>query len=182
MPVQFNHQRLAEAHDFQVALALRIEIRPALASAHRQAGQSVLEALLETQELQDAQRHVGMESQPAFVGTDGVVELDSPGAIGADVACVVLPADPEDDDPVGLGHAFQDAGVFVLLVVKHKRHQRDDHFIDGLMKLRLAGVPLFKASHERLDFGLNGFRCRHDATPCCPAVKETVGAIIHKPS
>src|ERR1019366_6506286 len=44
---QFGHEALAEAHHFVVALALGIEIGAALAAAHGQRGQRVLEDLLE---------------------------------------------------------------------------------------------------------------------------------------
>ncbi len=51
---QLGHEGLAEAHDFGVALALGVEVGAALAAAHGQGGQRVLEGLLEGQELQDA--------------------------------------------------------------------------------------------------------------------------------
>ena len=47
VPVQLAHEALAEAHDLVVALALRVEVAAALAAAHRQRGQAVLEDLLE---------------------------------------------------------------------------------------------------------------------------------------
>ena len=56
MAVELGHEALAEAHDLVVALALGIEIGAALAAAHRQAGQRVLEGLLEGEELEDRSR------------------------------------------------------------------------------------------------------------------------------
>ena len=54
--VELGHEALAEAHDLVDALALGIEVGAALAAAHRQAGQRVLEGLLEGEELQDRSR------------------------------------------------------------------------------------------------------------------------------
>ena len=54
MAIQFGHEGLAEAHHFVIGLALGIEVGAALAAAHRQPGQAVLEGLLEGQELQHA--------------------------------------------------------------------------------------------------------------------------------
>ena len=42
--VQLGHKALAEAHNLGVALALGVKVRAALAAAHGQAGQAVLEA------------------------------------------------------------------------------------------------------------------------------------------
>ena len=56
MAVELGHEALAEAHDLAVALALGIEVGAALAAAHRQAGQRVLEGLLEGEELEDRSR------------------------------------------------------------------------------------------------------------------------------
>src|ERR1700681_4230516 len=50
VPRQFGHEALAEAHHFVVALALGIEIAPALAAAHGQRGERILEDLFERQE------------------------------------------------------------------------------------------------------------------------------------
>ena len=44
---------------------LGVEVAAALAAAHGQRGQRVLEDLLEAQELDDAQRHARVEAQPA---------------------------------------------------------------------------------------------------------------------
>src|SRR3546814_4718363 len=38
--IEFGHEALAKAHDLAHALALGVEVRPALAAAHRQAGRS----------------------------------------------------------------------------------------------------------------------------------------------
>jgi hypothetical protein len=89
---ELGHERLAEAHDLAVALALGVEVRPALAGAHRQAGQAVLEGLLEREELEHALRHRRVEPQAALVRADAVRVLDAVAAVDLDLALVVLPA------------------------------------------------------------------------------------------
>ena len=49
---KLKHESLAETHNLSVALANGIEVRATLATAHRQSSKSVLESLLETEELQ----------------------------------------------------------------------------------------------------------------------------------
>ena len=49
---ELKHEGLAETHDFSVALANGVEVRATLTTAHGQRGQSILEGLLETEELQ----------------------------------------------------------------------------------------------------------------------------------
>src|SRR5690606_13988186 len=46
VPVQLRHERLAEPHDLRVAAPVRVEVATALAAAHAEAGQRVLEGLL----------------------------------------------------------------------------------------------------------------------------------------
>ena len=86
MAVQLGHKTLAEAHDFHVALAVGVKVRAALAAAHGQGGQAVLEGLLKAQKLQDALVDRGMEAQAALVGADGAVELDAVAAVHLDLA------------------------------------------------------------------------------------------------
>ena len=74
---ELGHEALAEAHDFAVALALRVEVRAALAAAHGKRGEGVLEDLLEGEELEHAEVDARMEAQAALVGADGAVHLDA---------------------------------------------------------------------------------------------------------
>ena len=100
--VQLAHESLAEAHHFHVRFALGIEVRTALAAAHRERGQRVFEDLLKAQELDDPQVNRRVEAQAALVGADGVVELDAEAAVYLDIAVVVHPGHPEQDGPVGM--------------------------------------------------------------------------------
>src|SRR5439155_12664092 len=77
VPLQLGHERLAEPHDLAVALSVRVEVRAALASAHGERGQRILEHLLEGEELQQAQIDGWMEPEAALVRADGAVHLDS---------------------------------------------------------------------------------------------------------
>ena len=137
---EFGHEALAEAHDFVVALALGIEVGAALAAAHGQRGQRVLEDLLEGQELQDAEVDRGMEAQAALVGADGAVHLDAEAAIDLDVALVVKPGDAEHEDALGFGDALKNPRRDVFRMSLQHEAQRVDHFLYGLVKFRLGRV------------------------------------------
>ena len=49
---EFEHESLAETHDFSVGFSNRVEVRTAFRATHRESGQSVFESLLETEEFQ----------------------------------------------------------------------------------------------------------------------------------
>ena len=150
---QLAHERLAEAHHFVVALALRIEVRAPLGAAHGQRGQAVLEDLLEGEELQHAQGDRGMEAQPALVRADGAVHLDAVAAVDVDLAAIVDPGDAEHDDPLRLHHPLQDLRLAIGLVGLNDGEDRLDDFADRLMELRLAGVPGHHVGHELIHGG-----------------------------
>ncbi len=59
---ELGHEALAELHHFHVALAVRIEVGAALAAAHGKGGERVLEDLLESQELEEAEVDRGVEA------------------------------------------------------------------------------------------------------------------------
>ena len=72
---QLGDKGLAETHDLSVGLALRVEVGTALAAAHRQAGQAVLEALLKAEELNDGSVNRRMEAQAALVGALSLIHI-----------------------------------------------------------------------------------------------------------
>ncbi len=103
VPVQFGHEGLAEPHDLGVRPAVRVEVAAALAAADPEAGQGVLEDLLEAEELHHTDVHRRVEAQAPLVRAERTVELDAVAAVDVDPAPVVLPRDAEDDLPFGLG-------------------------------------------------------------------------------
>ena len=136
---EFEHESLTETHHFGVRLATGAEVRAALAAAHRQRGQRVLEGLLESEELQDAEVHTLVETDAALVRADGVVVLHTVAHIGLHVALVVGPRDAELIHAIGNAETFDEVhlielGVFVVLFFDSAKH-----FFDRLMVLRLAG-------------------------------------------
>ncbi len=147
---QLGHEALAEAHDLVVGLALGVEVRTALAAAHGEGGQGVLEDLLESEELEDPEIDGGVEAETALVGTDGRVELDAETAIDLDLAAVVHPRHAEHEDPLRLDDAFEDPMVEVFRVALEHRHQRLDDLLDGLVELRFTRVLGDHPPHELL--------------------------------
>ncbi len=146
--VQLGHERLAESHHLVVGLALGVEVGAALRTTHRQTRQTVLERLLEGEELQHALGHRRVEPESALVRPDRVVVLHSPAALHADVAVVVLPADPEADDTIGLGDAPEDLVLVVLGLVCDELEDVLGNLADGLDELGLAGVSTIHPVHE----------------------------------
>src|SRR5208283_5709211 len=159
---QFGHEALAEAHDFVVTLALGIEIRSALAAAHGQRGQRVLEDLLEGEELQDAEIDRGMETQAALVGADGAVHLNAEAAIDLDVALVVKPRHAEHKDALGFHNPLQDSGRDVFRMSLENEAQRVEHFLYRLVKFWLGGILRLHQGHNIVGViarSLNRGRC-----------------------
>src|SRR3546814_10722715 len=66
-------------------------------------GQRVLERLLEREEFEHAFGDARVKADSALVRPDGIVVLDPPAALDADIALVILPTDAKGHDPVGLG-------------------------------------------------------------------------------
>ena len=143
--VQLGHEALAEPHDLHIALALGVKVGTALAAAHGQGGQAVLEDLLKAQEFQDALVDRGMEPQAALVGADGAVELHAVAAVDLHLALVVHPGHTEGDDPLGLHQPLDQAGFLVFGVLFHQGLDALQHLDDRLQKLRLVGVALCQA-------------------------------------
>ena len=114
--VQLPHEAIAEAADLAVRLALGVKVGTALATAHVEAGQGVLENLLEAQELEHREVDGGMQAEAALVGAERGVELHAEGIVDLDFALVVLPHDAELDDALGDGDDFEGVAVFGVLL------------------------------------------------------------------
>ena len=138
--IQSGHEALAETHDLGVGLAGGIEVGTALGAADGQAGQAVLEGLLEAQELDDALIHVLLEAQAALVGADRAIELAAPAAVGVPLTIIVAPHNTEGEHTLRLDHAAQQIDLLILRVLLDHRLQRGQDFLDGLDELGLIAV------------------------------------------
>jgi len=83
-----------------------------------------------------------MEPQPALVGAQGAVELDPEAPVDLHLAVVVLPGNAEDRLPLGLADPLDDLGLGEFGVLHQHGGDGLEHFLDRLVELRLAGVPL----------------------------------------
>lgn len=115
MLVELPHKGNAELADLVVRLALRVEVGTTLATTHVEAGKSILEDLLETQELKDGEVDSRVETETTLVGTEGRVELHTVTLVNLALALVVLPDDAELDDALGDGGNLE--GLLVLGVL-----------------------------------------------------------------
>ena len=137
MAIQLGHECLAETHDLAIGPALGIKVGATLAAADGQAGQSILENLLEAQELDDAGVHAGVKAQATLVGPQRRVELDAIALVDLHPALIVGPADAEHDLALRLDHALDDAVFVVAWIAFQQRTQALEDFLGGLVKLAL---------------------------------------------
>lgn len=148
MAVKFSHEALAEAHHLGIAAALarrvgallRVEVGTALAAAHREGRQRVLEDLLKAKELQDREVHRRVEAQTALVWPDCAVVLDAIAAVDTDNALVVNPGNAEHDDTLRLDHAFEDGVLLIGGRGLQDGVESEEDFLDSLNELRFVRV------------------------------------------
>ena len=138
--MELGHESLAEAHDFAVAAADGGEVGTALGTADGQAGQSILEGLLEAEELDDGKVNVGSETQAALVGAEGRVVLHAVTTVDVILKVIVHPDNTELDGALGLDHALKQAGLLVLGVGVDDRLEGRQDFFDGLQEFGLIRV------------------------------------------
>ncbi len=146
--VKLGHESLAEAHNLALTLALGVEIGTALAATHGQTGQTVLEHLLEGEELQHRLVDRGMEANTALVGANRIVLLYTEAPVDADLAVVVFPHYPEGHDTVRFGHTLQNFQLLVNRLVRNVRHNIHRHFVHRLGKLGFPRVAALNFVHE----------------------------------
>ena len=127
-----------------------VKVRAALAAAHGQGGQAVLEGLLEAEELQDALIDRRMEAQAALVGADGAVELDAVAAVHLDLALVIDPGHTEGDDALRLDQTLDEGGLLVLGMLLHDGLDALQNLADSLQEFGLVGIALFQALVDTL--------------------------------
>jgi hypothetical protein len=114
--VELPHEGNAELADLVVGLALGVEVASSLTTTHVQAGKSILEDLLETQELEDGQVDSRVETETALVGTESGVELDAVALVDVALALVVFPDNTELDDALGDGDDLESLLVLRVLL------------------------------------------------------------------
>jgi len=139
--VQFGHERLAETHHLGLGASLRVEVGAAFAAADRQTRQRILEDLLESEELHDAQVDGGMKPQAALVRAEDAVVLHPEYAVDVYGAAVVGPRHPKDDLTLGLAQALDESGLGVVGMAIEHDVQRIEHLGGRLMELGFTGIP-----------------------------------------
>src|SRR5690606_35052072 len=123
----------------------------ALGAPDRHPGESVLEDLLEAQELNDPEVDRRVEAQPSFVRAQRAVELHPEAPVDVDLARVVLPRDAEDDLPLGLADALGQLGLDELGVLGQSWTERVEHLTNGLVELDLPRVAGQDLRQDRLE-------------------------------
>ena len=147
---ELGHERLAEAHDLVIALALGVEVAAALAAAHGKGGEAVFEYLLETEELDDGSRHGRVESETALVRSDRGVELYSESAVDLHLAFIVHPAYSELDKSLGLDDPVEYACFHEVGALCRDGLERLKHLSHSLLEFGLVGVSFaYRFVHRR---------------------------------
>ena len=72
-----------------------------------------------------------MEAEPAFVGAEGGVKLDTVAAVDLREAAVVFPDDAELDDALGDGDDFEGGLVFGVFVEEGRVFEGGGEFWEG---------------------------------------------------
>ena len=136
------HEALAETHNFTVGLALRVEVGTTLTTADWKACQGVLEALLETEELQDRKVNGRMQTETALIRSDGGVELYTETTVYLYLALIVQPRNAECNDTLRLNHSLQKGLCLILRVTVDNRLERLEDFENCLMEFFLIRILL----------------------------------------
>ena len=151
MAAQFGHKGLTETHDFGIGLALRVEVGTALAAAHRQGGQGILENLFEAEELDHAFVHARMEAQTTLIRSDCGIELDAIAAVDLHLAFIIGPSDTEFDHALRLDKAFKHACLLIFRMLRNYWFKAFENLKNGLQEFRLVAITLFDLCVYALD-------------------------------
>ena len=137
---QLGHKRLAKTHDLGVGFPLWIEVRAALAAAHRQPRERILKHLFKCEELDDAGGDGGMKTQAAFIRSKGAVHLDAKTTVHLDLALVVDPWNAKLNHAFRFDQALENFAISILFVALNHRPDRVEDFRYRLNEFRLVGV------------------------------------------
>ena len=146
--IEFQHEGLAEAHDLGIALAARGEIAAAFSTAHGQGGEGVLEGLLKSEELQDAEVYRAVEAQSALVGSDSAVELHAVADVHLNLAFVIHPRHTEGGDALRFHQTLYDFGFLEFRVLVVNVNDRFQDFPYSLKVLCFSWVLEFQLLHN----------------------------------
>ena len=121
MPPQLGDISLAETHHFHVGLALGVEVRTALGTAHGECCERVLKRLLKCEELKYRLVDRRVEPYTTLVRANGIVVLHTISHVILYATLVVNPCHPERENPVGDTQTFDKVisfklGMFVIYV------------------------------------------------------------------
>ena len=151
MPLKLGHKALAETHHLRVGFAPRAEIGTSFTASHRKGREGVLEGLLESKELHDAEVYAGVEADTALVRAQGAVHLNPVSAIYVDLSPVVSPRYTEHYDTFRLYHSVENFQIHKVRVRSHIRSNALNDFSDCLVELALTGIAGDKLRHEPID-------------------------------
>ena len=156
---KLGHEALAETHDFAVGLAARIEVGAALAAAHGKRGEGVLEGLLKAEELENGESYGRMEAETALVRSDRGVELDTIAAVNLNNAVVVDPGNAEHDCALGLDHALENGGLFILGISLDHGGEGGENLFNRLDEFRFVSVFRLNIGEDLLNVFAHIFTC-----------------------
>ena len=153
--IELGHEGLAETHDLSVTLSAGSEVGAALATAHGECGECVLECLLKAEELQDGEVDRGVEAQTAFVRANGGVELHAIADVDLYFAFVVDPGYTERDDAFGFHKALDELCLLKLRMLVVDVLDGFQYFFHCLQEFRLARVFTLQVLDDFLNFHSN---------------------------
>src|SRR5690606_11521763 len=149
MAVKLSHERLAEPHDLHFGAPLGIEIGPALGAADGHACQSVLERLLEAEELDDPQIDAGVEPEAALVGAERRVEAHPEAAVDLHLTSVVEPRNAENNLALRLADPLDQCLIGVFGALGDHEADAFEHLPHSLVELDLAGIAPQNIGEDR---------------------------------
>ena len=107
------------------------------------AGKSILENLLESQKLEDAEVDGGVKTETTLVRTESRVVLDAVTTVDLDLTLVVLPDNTELDDTLGDGGDLE--STLVLWVLLEQRA-----VLEGRCELCVESVSVGPSFHAQV--------------------------------
>ena len=142
MALELQHERLAEPHHFVFGLTFRIKVRTTFTATDRKAGQGIFEDLFKTKELDDAQVHRRVEAETALIWPEDGIKLNTETTVDLDIPLVINPRNTEDNLTFRLGETLDEPFICIVIVFTEDVLQTAEDLLSGLMKFRLARVPL----------------------------------------